>query len=255
MSNIFLVQEKIMKILKTESKNKQPRRGCRDIWNAFMAKKALFGKHDIPLCPTTATQIPSDIITWEEAKNIHNKRRQDERYSYPAYVCFYLDDYKFDTPNGIWNNPLQALSIIRHFEGVITPDYSTYQDFPEPLKIYATYRMRLFGYWLGKNGIQVINNVRWGTSETWDYCFEGIPHDSIVAIGTVGGNPRRLVDRTRFNEGFERMIKTLHPKTIIVYGSSLYPCFKDAVQTGISVISFKSATARAFANKKGAENE
>ena len=41
-----------------------------------------------------------------------------------------------------------------------TPDFSTYQDFPEPLKVYNTYRMRAFGYWLTKNGIKVINNIR-----------------------------------------------------------------------------------------------
>lgn len=36
-------------------------------------------------------------------------------------------------------------------------------------------RMRAYGYWLGKNGIPVINNIRWGTPETFEYCFEGIP--------------------------------------------------------------------------------
>ncbi|MBQ0071515.1 MAG: DUF4417 domain-containing protein, partial [Spirochaetales bacterium] len=39
----------------------------------------------------------------------------------------------------------------------ITPDFSTNQDFPEAIKIYATYRMRAFGYWLGREGIEVIN--------------------------------------------------------------------------------------------------
>ena len=44
---------------------------------------------------------------------------------------------------------------------------------PEPLKIYATYRMRLMGYWLGKNGLAVINNVRWGTEETYSFLTGG----------------------------------------------------------------------------------
>ena len=64
------------------------------------------------------------------------------------------------------------MNIIKHFAGIITPDFSTYQDFPEAIKIHNTYRMRLYGYWLGKEGIAVINNVRWGTEETFDYCFE-----------------------------------------------------------------------------------
>ena len=44
-----------------------------------------------------------------------------------------------------------------------------------------------------EGAIAVINNVRWGTFETYDYCFEGISSESVVAIGTVGGSPRRLL--------------------------------------------------------------
>lgn len=45
--------------------------------------------------------------------------------------------------------------------------------------------MLSFGRWISQFGIPVINNVRWGTEETWEYCFDGIPYNSIVAIGTV----------------------------------------------------------------------
>ncbi len=87
------------------------------------------------------------------------------------FVCFYIDDYKFDAPRGIWHSAEHALAVLCHFTEFITPDFSTYQDFPEPLKIYATYRMRLMGYRLGRNGLAIINNVRWGTDETYRYCF------------------------------------------------------------------------------------
>ncbi|MDO4484021.1 MAG: DUF4417 domain-containing protein [Clostridia bacterium] len=46
-----------------------------------------------------------------------------------------------------------------------------------------------------------MNNVRWGTSESYRYCFVGIPTHSVVAIGTVGGSPRKLEDRERFETG------------------------------------------------------
>lgn len=115
--------------------------------------------------------------------------RKDNEFFCNAFVCWFIDDYKFDGPRGIWHDSAHVLKVLRHFAGAITPDFSTYQDFPEPLKIYNTYRMRAFGYWLGKNGIPVINNVRWGTPESWRYCFDGIPDNSIVCIGTVGGSP------------------------------------------------------------------
>lgn len=161
-----------------------------------------------------------------------------------------MDDYKFDGAKGIWNNSAYALKVLCHFAGVITPDFSTYQDFPEPLKIYNTYRMRVFGYWLGKNGIAVINNVRWGTSETWWYCWDGIPDNSIVAIGTVGGSPHKLIDRQRFEEGLERFVLERRPHTIIIYGSANYPCSDKLWERGIKVISYPSQPALAFERRQ-----
>lgn len=224
------------------------RTGCKDIWNAHMAKEAKFCAHDIPFCPTTAKGVPTEVLTWEEAKAVYKKHisRHDFDFRIDAFVCFYIDDCKFDGPRGIWHDCKQALKVLRHFAGVITPDFSTYQDFPEPIKLYATYRMRIYGYWLGVNGLEVINNVRWGTPETWSYCYEGIPVHSIVAIGTVGGSPRKLIDRKRFEDGLYKMVEVLQPHTIIVYGSANYDCFDKLKEQGIIIISFQSKTAKAF---------
>ena len=247
----FLVPEREVIIVMEQVSNSKSRKGCVDVWNAFMADGAKFSVNDIPLCPTTVTALPEDIVDWEEAKAIYKQNTSSGNTDFycNAFVCFYLDDYKFDGVHGIWHDSKRALEILRHFAGVITPDFSTYQDFPEPLKIYATYRMRLIGYWLGKNGIGVINNIRWGTSETYRYCFDGIPTDSVVAIGTVGGSPRKLVDRKRFEDGFYVMVKKLKPHTIVVYGSANFPCFEWARSIGIKVISFESRTCRA--HKRG----
>ena len=231
-----------------------PRNGCRDVWNAFMCQGALYSEHDIPYCPTTAQEIPGQIVAWNEAVRLFRKNRGNPDFFFPAFVCFYLDDYKFDGPRGIWQNSNRTLEVLKHFAGVITPDFSTYQDFPEPLKIYNTFRMRAFGYWLGKSGVAVINNVRWGTPETWWYCWDGIPKNSIIAIGTVGGNPRKLADRKRFENGLAELIRVLKPHTIIVYGSANYPCFDSVRQEGITVVSFASQTDQAF-RKRRSEHE
>ena len=228
------------------------RSGLKDIWNSFMADGVTFGKYDIPFCPTTAKVLPNAVITWDEAKGIYNKHvaRKEHTFRDDAFVCFYIDDYKFDGPRGIWHDWKHALKVLRHFAGVITPDFSTHQDFPEAIKIYATYRMRLYGYWLGKNGISIVNNVRWGTVETFDYCFEGIPKNSIVAIGTVGGGPRKLINRERFEIGLFTMVKELQPHTILVYGSANGACFDELRGRGINIISFHSKTAQVYGGRK-----
>ena len=168
-----------------------------------------------------------------------------------SYIHFYIDDYKFDgKKSSIWLYPNKALDIIRHFSGIITPDFSTNADFPDPIKRYNTYRMRTFGCWMNQLGIPVINNVRWGTPETWTYCFDGIPKRSIISIGTVGGNPRKLIDRDRFVAGIDKMVEVLEPQIILVYGSAKYPCFEKLKKQGIKIISYPSKTSMAFAEVK-----
>ena len=94
------------------------------------------------------------------------------------------------------------------------------------------------------------NNVRWGTSESYRYCFDGIDTDSIIAIGTVGGSPRKYIDRLRFEEGLAELVRILRPRTIVVYGSANYPYFDKLKEQGINIIAFSSETARAFERRK-----
>ena len=229
--------------------NNLARPGLIDTWNAFMCEGARWSQNDIPFCPTILAKIPSRIITWVEAKSVYKKRiHEDLSFRDESFVCFYVDDQKFDgTRAGIWSQPNLALEVLSHFKGIITPDFSTYQEFPIPVKLYNTFRMRAFGYWCGKNGLEIINNVRWGTDETFSYCFDGIDKNSAVAIGTVGGSPRRLLDRTRFEKGLTELVERLSPKTIIVYGSANYSCLERLKLEGIKIYPYSSATAKAFA--------
>ena len=118
----------------------QIRNGCRDVWNAYMCEGAAYSGNDIPFCPTTADILPEEIIPWDIAKRIYKNAlaRDDKNFFCDAFVCFYLDDHKFDGPRGIWHDSSFALRVLSHFAGAVTPDYSTYQDFPEPIKIYNT---------------------------------------------------------------------------------------------------------------------
>lgn len=221
------------------------RAGCRDNFNAFMVNRAKFtAPNDIPYCPTTLTQIPKRIIMYDEAK-----RSTD----YEAVVGFYQDDYKFDgKKNGIWNNSKESIKILSKFAGVITPDFSTNPDFPYPLKIYNTYRMRAFGFWLVKNGLKVVNNVRPGSEDTWEYCFDGIPKKSMVAISTVGCILRNE-DRNRFKLGLDKMVEVLMPHTILVYGSAPDDIFYKHECSGIEIIPYESQISQAMQGRKSNE--
>ena len=229
------------------------RNGLQDMWNAFMVRGATFSANDIPLCPTTATSLPAKLISYDEAKSIHKKEMQrgNRNYHVDAFIHFYIDDQKFDGKRtSIWLYYDNALAIIRHFSGIISPDFSTYADFPEPIKSWNFYRMNAFGYWIGSLGIPVISNARWGTEETWRYCFDGSPSNSMLAIGTVASGIRLLKNRPLFENGLFKMAEKLQPHTIIVYGSDNYTCFDELRNRGIRIVSYPSKTCEAFARRK-----
>ena len=228
------------------------RKGCKDVWNAFMVRGAVYSPNDIPYCPTTAVSIPVSIVSYEEAKAIHRNAMHNGHTDYyvKAYIHFWIDDQKFDgNRKGIWACPEEALDIIAHFDGIFTPDFSTNVDFPEPIKVYNTYRMRAFGKWIGSNDKGVINNVRWGTEETWRYCWDGIPHNSIVAVGTVASGLRYLENRPVFEAGLREMVRVLTPHTIIVYGSANYPVFDELRENGIYIKAFPSRMDEVFSRR------
>lgn len=238
-----------MKIQNFFKSSKLNRNGLKDMWNAFMVETAQFSPNGIPLCPTTTTNIPKRLIGYDEAKSIHKRMMHEKKYDYhiDAFIHFYIDDSKFDgRQTSIWFFYQKALEIISHFDGIISPDFSTYIDFPDPLKRWNYYRMNAFGYWIGSQGYSVISNVRWDFDPSSDYSLDGNPHNSILCLGTVASSLKYKVNYDFFANNLIKMAKILSPRVLIVYGSSNYPCFDDIRNMGITVVTFPSKTSEYF---------
>lgn len=229
---------------------RQQRIGCHDVWNASLVQGAEFSPQDIPLCPTyLPLGLPKSLISYPRAQTLYNTEMNAGHKDFycDAFIHFYCDDHLFDGPrNSIWLYPEKLFRLLNHFAGIITPDFSTYSDFPDPIKRYNTYRMRAIGFACYKAGYAVINNIRWGTSETWTYCFDGAFKGSVVCIGSVASGLRDLDNRQGFNVGFQQMRSVLDPSTILVYGSAKYEAFTLAEKEGIQIISFPSETSLAY---------
>jgi hypothetical protein len=84
------------------------------------------------------------------------------------------------------------------------------------------YFSRAVGYYLQRNGIPVIPNVRWGEESTYSFAFSGIPKHSIVAIGSNGcmakDKSNASIVRETFKEGLPAMLKAIEPEAVVVYG-------------------------------------
>ena len=229
--------------------NNKPRKGSKDLWNATLLKGASYTEdNDIPICFTCNGTVPHGIIYFEDAKALHKKLNvKDPNYHIDKYVHFYSDDQKFDgNRNSIWMHPEKLIELLRHFAGAISPDPSTFADFPDPIKRYNIYRMRAFDVIFQNHDIPVIHNVRWGTSETWSYCFDGIPLNAIIAIGVVASGIDKVINRQYFKDGLVKAIELLEPNTIVIYGSDNYDLFDEIRDLGIKVIAFPSKTSLAY---------
>ena len=59
--------------------------------------------------------------------------------------------------------------------------------------------------------------ITWSFPESYDFCFEGEPQDSIVAVSSVSVMNSRE-GRKLFLDGFDEMMKRIHPRRILFNG-------------------------------------
>ena len=118
--------------------------------------------------------IPHDLIGFNYAKS--NKQKD-------VGIHFYVDDYQFER---VWNYPEKYVDVLLEYDCILSPDFSLYMEMPMPMKIWNIYRSRQIGAYYQSLGIKVIPTISWAESETFQFCFQGIPQGSIVSISTIG---------------------------------------------------------------------
>lgn len=171
--------------------------------------KALYkgvGSYGIPeLDPVTATAdnwISFNFAKTCEEPDIHG-------------VHFFIDDYQF---NRVWAQPDTYLNRLRQFQVVMTPDFSTYTDFPKAIQIYNHYRKHWLGRYWQDNGITVIPTISWSDHDSYEWCFDGEPVGGTVAVASVGTQASPETAQL-FMDGYREMMVRLKPAEVILYGT------------------------------------
>lgn len=131
-------------------------------------------------------------------------------------VHFFIDDVQFER---VWNTPDKYLKYLSRYDCVLAPDFSTYTDFPLAVTLYNHYRKHwLAAYWQDW-GIKVIPVVRWQFPDSYEWCFDGEPKNSIVAVSNIGCVKNECFKKM-FDDGYKEMLKRLNPSKILFYGAS-----------------------------------
>ncbi|MDF7641712.1 DUF4417 domain-containing protein [Bifidobacterium sp. ESL0784] len=152
--------------------------------------------------------MPTRLIGFNNAKT---SRRID------CGVHFFIDDYQFQR---VWNRPEDYTDLLARFQCMLTPDFSLYTDMPAPMLRWNCYRNRLLGAWWQAQGLQVIPTLQWSRPSSYEYCFDGLPHHSTVAVSTVGVLNDRKATRL-WVRGFREALEMLEPSKVLFYGKPI----------------------------------
>ena len=215
------------------------RSGCKDVFNAFLVRFAMFaGLFEFPVLQPTYV-APNRLISFSKAVSSKD---------YDYWVHFYEDDYLFER---LWRNPNKYFELLKKYNGVILPDFSLYRDMPFVMQLWNIYRSRAIGAWLQHNGVNIIPNIRYADKRTYKCTCDGISSACVIAIGSHG-TVKLLEDRKFFIEGLDYVVNRLKPKAIVVYGRTPEKIFQKYIDAGIAIHQFDSDFSASM--KKGVQS-
>ena len=188
-----------------------------DGFNSKLIETALFESLlEFPILePQGEIIVPSKAVPFSKRAALTGKSNE--------MLVFYEHDYEFREFVSV---PQNFMSELEHVKISSTPDCSLYRDMPLWEQIANIGVSRSVGYYLQQQGKYVIPNARWGDErtylkETFGFApaFAGLPHNSIVSIGTYGCC-KKEEDKYHLEAGLDAMLAELEPKIVVVYGSS-----------------------------------
>lgn len=177
------------------------------------------GEYGIPQIKPTVFTDGCEFVGFNYARG--NCSNTDQKA-----VHFFLDDYQFYS---LWRTPDRYVDKLSRFRYVLTPDFSTYTDFPKAIQIYNHYRKHWIGAYLQEYGCRVIPTISWSTPDSYEWCFDGEPEGGTVAVSSVGcmnGKKKKEL----FLSGYNSMIERLHPESIVFYGKVPEECKGNIVR-------------------------
>ncbi len=178
-----------------------------DGFQAYLTEGATFvGEAGIPmLMKLDNVQVPKDLVSFSKINTCKNKRQ---------YVHFYQFDNVFSK---VLTSTNRYIDVLKEYDGVITPDCTMLIGQSKCLQETNTYMNRAVGFYLQKNGIPVIPNIRWSDESSFEYCFLGVHPDSIVSISTHGCIASKA-QKAIFKIGIEAMLDSINPEIVLVHG-------------------------------------
>ena len=163
------------------------------------------GKYDFPQLAQTNYLPEGTVYPFNYLKSTVKKARH-------WYHCFTSEEYF----HRLYNSFRDYVELLKQTKGLISADFSLYRDYPEEFLIANCRANRLVDYALQQEAIPMIPTAGFAGESSWEWCFDGLPKNSTVAITT---NTLRDKESHRlFVGGVNTMVKKIHPTAIVVCG-------------------------------------
>lgn len=193
--------------------------------NLFMRNEySGHGKWNIPLIKKQAVDVENiSLIACSDTRSNDNETNTKNG------VHFFVDDYRF---NGIYNNPEKSLRKYSQYAFLLSPDFSTYADMNLWRQLESVAKNRWCGCYWQEQGLTVIPTISWSTPRSYEFCFDGVEKNSIVAIGMIGCKQ----NKKEFLRGYDYMLSKIEPEAVICFGTPF-----DEMRGNIIPVDYRSS--------------
>lgn len=159
-----------------------------------------------------------ELTAFNEAYKVPSAERKKTN------IHFFLGDYLFERT---WSKLIQTAEFLEQYKLVLSPDFSLYTDMPKALQLFNRYKKMYISKFWQDMGIKVVPVACWSDELSFEFCFEGMPKNSLIAISSVGVMKNKE-NRHAFELGYAKMIETLEPKQILWYGKE-HECIDNSI--------------------------
>ena len=193
--------------------------------NLFMRNEySGHGKWNIPLIKKQSVDVENiSLIACSDTRSNDNETNTKNG------VHFFVDDYRF---NGIYNNPEKSLRKYSQYAFLLSPDFSTYADMNLWRQLESVAKNRWCGCYWQEQGLTVIPTISWSTPRGYEFCFDGVEKNSIIAIGMIGCKQ----NKKEFLRGYDYMLSKIEPEAVICFGTPF-----DEMQGNIIPVDYRSS--------------
>ncbi len=120
--------------------------------------------------------------------------------------------------NCFWNNPFANIDRLKKLKGIISTDYSLFRDYSIAEQKWNCFKNRVMAYHWQQQGLNVVPTASWSVPSSFEWCWDGLPKNSVLGITTNGIATAKEGYRL-FVLGLDELIKRLEPIALIVCGS------------------------------------